>query len=93
MTHVFRRVLNRELPVAVKAQGAWIEDADGRSYLDAAGGALVVNIGHGDEAVVAAMADQASRTPYVHGTMFTTEALESYADELAPLLPRDDAHL
>ncbi len=93
MTHVFGRVLNRELPVAVKSEGAWIEDADGKSYLDAAGGAIVVNIGHGDEAVVAAMADQVSRTSYVHGTMFTTEVLESYADELAPLLPMADAHI
>ena len=28
-----------------------------------------------------------ARTQYVHGTMFTTGALERYADEVAPLLP------
>jgi adenosylmethionine-8-amino-7-oxononanoate aminotransferase len=39
------------------------------------------------------MRDQASRVQYVHGTMFTTDALESYADELAPLLPMDDPRI
>jgi len=30
------------------------------------------------------------RVAYAHGTMFASEALEAYADELAPLLPLDD---
>jgi hypothetical protein len=90
MSHVFRRALTRDLPRAVRADGVWIEDADGRRYLDAAGGAIVVNVGHGDSSLVEAMRRQASRTPYVHGTMFTTDALEDYAEELAPLLPLDD---
>ena len=29
MTHVFPRVLDRTLPTAVSAEGAWIVDADG----------------------------------------------------------------
>ncbi len=93
MSHVFHRVLTRTLPTAVRAEGAWIEDADGNRYLDGAGGAIVVNIGHGEASVVQAMAEQAGRTPYLHGTMFTTEALESYADELAPLLPMDEPRI
>lgn len=93
MSHVFYRVLTRELPTAVRSAGVWIEDATGRRYLDGAGGAIVVNVGHGDRAVVDAMAEQAGRVPYVHGTMFTTEALEGYADELAPLLPMDDPRI
>ena len=48
MSHVFPRVLNRTLPTAVSAEGAWIVDADGRRYLDGAGGAIVVGVGHGD---------------------------------------------
>jgi adenosylmethionine-8-amino-7-oxononanoate aminotransferase len=53
----------------------------------------VTNIGHGDAAVVRAMAEQAERVAYVHGTQFTTDALESYARELAPLVPMDDPHV
>jgi adenosylmethionine-8-amino-7-oxononanoate aminotransferase len=93
VSHVFSRVLTRELPRAVRAEGVWIEDADGRRYLDAAGGAIVVNVGHGDRTLVEAMSRQASRTPYVHGTAFTTEALEAYADDVASVLPVDDARI
>jgi len=91
MTHVFRRVLTRELPRAARAEGVWITDADGKRYLDGAGGAIVSNVGHGDPALLEAMAEQASRVQYVHGTMFTTEALEAYAEDVATVLPMDDA--
>jgi hypothetical protein len=77
----------------VRAEGVWIEDADGTRYLDAAGGAIVVNVGHGERSLVDAMAEQADRTDYVHGTMFTTEALEAYADDVATVLPVDDARI
>jgi adenosylmethionine-8-amino-7-oxononanoate aminotransferase len=93
MSHVFHRVLTRELPTAVRAQGVWIEDAEGRRYLDAAGGAIVVNVGHGDRLVTEAIADHVSKLQYVHGTAFTTDALEAYADDLAPFLPMDDARI
>jgi adenosylmethionine-8-amino-7-oxononanoate aminotransferase len=89
MTSVFRRS-SSDLPVAVRTQGAWIEDAAGKRYLDAAGGAIVVNVGHGDASVVAALSEQAGRVDYVHGTQFTTEVLEAYCGELAEVLPMDD---
>ena len=87
---VFQRVLGRELPVAVRAEGSTIWDADGRSYLDGAGGAIVVNVGHGRQSVVDAMERQARAFTYVHGTTFTTEPLESYARAVGPHLPVDD---
>jgi adenosylmethionine-8-amino-7-oxononanoate aminotransferase len=93
MSHVFPRVLNRTLPTAVSADGAWIVDANGRRYLDGAGGAIVVGVGHGDRALIDAATAQLDVTQYVHGTMFTTEALERYADELAPHLPIDDPRI
>jgi hypothetical protein len=93
MSHVFHRVLTRELPVAARAEGVWIEDVQGKRYLDGSGGAIVVNVGHGDRSVLDAMAAQASNVQYVHGTMFTTEALESYADDVATVLPMEDARI
>ena len=53
---VFQRVLGRDLPRAVRAEGCTIWDADGRAYLDAAGGAVVVNVGHGRRSVADVMA-------------------------------------
>ena len=87
---VFPRVLTRPLPVAVRAEGAEIWDATGKRYLDAAGGAIVVNVGHGRASVASVMADQASRIAYAHGSAFTSEALEAYAAEVGPLLPMDE---
>jgi hypothetical protein len=93
VSHVFPRALGATLPTAVRGEGAWIEDVDGKRYLDAAGGAIVVNVGHGDRDVAGAIAEQAARLAYVHGTAFTTEGLEAYAEELAPLLPMHDPRI
>lgn len=85
---LFRRGTN--VPTAVRASGCWVFDADDQEYLDAAGGAIVVGIGHSDAEVASVLADQAGRLAYVHPTAFTTEAVERYAAELAPRLPMDD---
>jgi adenosylmethionine-8-amino-7-oxononanoate aminotransferase len=92
MSHVFPRA-SRQLPTAVSADGAWITDADGKRYLDGSGGAIVVGVGHNDRALIDAATEQLRTTQYVHPTMFTTEALEAYAEELAPLLPVPDARI
>jgi adenosylmethionine-8-amino-7-oxononanoate aminotransferase len=44
--NVFPRKLDGRLPSAVKADGVWIEGEQGRRYLDASGGVVVVNLGH-----------------------------------------------
>ena len=85
--------MHRALPTAVSAEGAWIVDADGKHYLDAAGGAVVVGVGHGDRELIDAATAQLHKTQYVHGTMFTTEAVEAYADEIAVRLPMDHARI
>ena len=87
---VFRRSSVPDPPVAVRAEGSTIWDADGRTYLDAAGGALVVNVGHGRSSVAQAMAEQAGRLAYAHGSVFTNEPLEAYAAEVGRHLPLDE---
>ena len=64
MSHVFPRVGAATLPTAVSAAGAWITGSDGKRYLDGSGGALVVNIGHGDAGVVEAISSQAAQVSY-----------------------------
>ena len=87
---VFRRSSSPNPPVAVEAYGSTIVDAEGREYLDAAGGAIVVNVGHGRREIAAVIAEQAGRLSYAHGSAFTTEPLELYAAEVGPRLPVDD---
>jgi adenosylmethionine-8-amino-7-oxononanoate aminotransferase len=87
---VFRRSSSPNPPVAVSAHGSTIIDADGREYLDAAGGAIVVNVGHGRREIAAVIAEQVGRLSYAHGSAFTTEPLERYAAEVGAHLPVDD---
>ena len=74
-------------PTAVSGKGIYIRDSDGKQYIDASGGALVVNIGHGVVEVAEAMSAQADELAYVHGTMFTTSVLETYSQRLAGIVP------
>lgn len=81
------------LPVAATGDGAYITDNTGRRYLDAAGGAIVVGIGHGRRAVADAVASQMEKIAYAHGSAFTAEALDAWASEIGPLLPMRDPSL
>ena len=87
---VFRRSTSPNPPVAVEGHGSTIVDAAGREYLDAAGGAIVVNVGHGRREIADVIAEQAARLSYAHGSAFTTEPLERYAADVAPHLPMAD---
>ncbi len=85
--NLFPRRLDQPLSPAVKAEGVWIEDASGRRYLDASGGAVVVNVGHGREEIAMAVSEQILRCDYIHPTMFTTPAAEELATALAVHAP------
>lgn len=84
---VFHRVLDRQLPTATRSEGVWIETDDGRRYLDASGGAVVVNVGHGRREIAEAVGRQLQSLSYVHPTMFTSSALEELAAALAAHTP------
>lgn len=85
--HVFHRHTKADLPVAVKGDGAYIIDADGKRYLDASGGAAVSCLGHSDKTVVDAIKAQLDTLPYAHTGFFTTEAAETLADKLVEHAP------
>jgi adenosylmethionine-8-amino-7-oxononanoate aminotransferase len=92
ISSVFRRGAG-SLPIAATASGSWVTDTGGKQYLDAAGGAIAVGIGHGDPEIAAAMATQARPLAYVHGSAFTTEPLEAYASEIAAIVPMEGARV
>ena len=52
---------------AVRGQGAWIEGADGRAYLDLAAGIATCNLGHSHPAVIAAVLAQMERVIHLGG--------------------------
>ena len=91
-THVFHRHLLRTPPVAVRGQGVWLEDAAGKRYIDASGGAAVSCLGHGHPDVLAAMHRQIDQLAYAHTSFFTTEVAEQLADQLVRTAPAGMSH-
>ncbi|MGB2150358.1 MAG: aspartate aminotransferase family protein [Cobetia amphilecti] len=87
MSHVLHRNLNQEYPTAVKGEGPYIVDREGRRYLDASGGAAVSCLGHSDEAVAQAIKDQVSQLAYAHTSFFTSDPMEQLADFLIERAP------
>jgi adenosylmethionine-8-amino-7-oxononanoate aminotransferase len=90
---VFYRKLNKRFPLAVRGEGCWLVDDQGKRYLDGCGGAFVANLGHGLREIGEAMADQAGRVAYVNGTTFTHQPVEELAAEVAALSPGDLARV
>lgn len=86
-SNVFPRRLDCALPRAVKAEGAYIYDEEGNRYLDASGGPICVNVGHGRWEIAEAAARQMRDLAYVHGTMFTSAPLEELASALTRHAP------
>jgi len=80
---VFHRRIDGPIPRAVKAEGVWIYDETGKKYLDACGGPICVNVGHGRVEIADAIYRQARELAYVHGTMFTSDPVETLAGRLA----------
>jgi len=79
---VLRRSFRKSFPAAVRGDGAYIWDADGKRYLDLSGSAAVNFIGHGVPEISVAMAEQATKLEFVHTSQFTTPIAEEYAEEL-----------
>jgi adenosylmethionine-8-amino-7-oxononanoate aminotransferase len=87
VTHVFHRNPRDAYPVAVRGEGAYLIDRDGKRYLDASGGAAVSCLGHSDAAVVKAIQDQLATLPFAHTSFFTNEPMEALADALIARAP------
>ena len=89
---VFYRKLRHDFPLAVRAEGSWIEDEVGRRWLDASGGAVVANLGHGGPLaaeIADAVAEEIRTLGYINASQFTHRAVEELASELVALTPGD----
>jgi adenosylmethionine-8-amino-7-oxononanoate aminotransferase len=79
---LLRRSFRKSFPPAVRGEGAYLWDAQGKKYLDFSGSAAVNFIGHGNADIVSAMTAQARSLEFVHGSQFTTPIAEEYAQSL-----------
>lgn len=82
----------RQLPFIERAEGIYIWDHTGKQYLDGCSGAVVCNIGHGNQRVAGRLADQARQAAFAYRTQFENAPAHRYAaalvKHLAPHLQR-----
>lgn len=85
-SHLFYQGRGRK-PVLDQARGVYMWDVDGKRYLDGSSGAMVCNIGHSNENVLAAMRRQMEKSTFGYRLHFETEASEKLAARTAALAP------
>jgi len=85
---LFSRNLKKAFPIAARGEGCWIVDESGRRFLDAAGQAAVVSIGHGVAEIGHAMAEQSAQIAFAHTSQFHSEPAEKLAVRLLALARR-----
>jgi 4-aminobutyrate aminotransferase / (S)-3-amino-2-methylpropionate transaminase / 5-aminovalerate transaminase len=74
---------------AAKADGAIIEDVDGNTYIDFAGGIGAMNIGHTRPEVTKAIAEQAEKFTHTCFSVMMYEPYIDLAERLVNLTPGD----
>jgi len=84
---VLHRTLMRTPPVALRGEGVYLVDREGRRYLDASGGAAVSCLGHGHPRVVEAVRRQVGELAYAHTSFFTSDPAEKLARRLIDMAP------
>lgn len=92
-SQVIHRHLHHTPPTAVRGEGIWLTDSEGRRYLDASGGAAVSCLGHGHPDVLAAMHRQIDSLAYAHTGFFTTQVAEDLAAHLVKRAPEGTSHV
>lgn len=74
-------------PLVAEARGIYIHDVNGKRYIDATSGAMVSNIGHGNERVLAAMRAQMEKATFAYRLHFENEPAEELARLTAAKMP------
>jgi len=87
MSHVFHRHTRHDYPLAVRGDGVYVVDAQGKRYLDASSGAAVSCLGHSHPAVIEAIKEQLDKLPYAHTSFFANEPSEALAAHLCARAP------
>jgi adenosylmethionine-8-amino-7-oxononanoate aminotransferase len=79
-----------EIPIIVRGDGCYLEDANGKRYLDALAGLFAVNIGYGfGEEMGEAAAAQMRELPYYTNWSYAHPRAIELAAEVASLAPGD----
>ena len=78
----------RKFPFAIaKAKGSWVEDVEGKKYLDFLCGAGTLALGHNDDEVNQAMVDMLTNNLPLHTLDLTTPVKDTFVETLLGALP------
>lgn len=72
-----------------QGDGVYLYDTEGKRYLDAASGAAVCALGHGNPEIAAELRDQAETIAYVHLSLYSSRPLQRWADALLDTAPKN----
>jgi adenosylmethionine-8-amino-7-oxononanoate aminotransferase len=75
-------------PTLDRGRGVYLWDTDGKRYLDGSSGAMVSNIGHSNDYVLAAMKAQMDKATFGYRLHFETESSETLANKTTALMPQ-----
>ena len=80
----------REFPFAIaKAKGSWVEDVEGKRYLDFLCGAGTLALGHNDDEVNQAIIDLIKSDAPLHALDLMTPAKDRFVETLFSILPEE----
>ncbi|MEW6266771.1 MAG: aminotransferase class III-fold pyridoxal phosphate-dependent enzyme [Thermodesulfobacteriota bacterium] len=88
---VFRRDLKADPPKIVRGAGLYIEDDQGRKYLDGNASAGVVGIGHGRTEIAKALYEAGEAVTFVYSGAFTHPWAEGLAEAILSISPKNMA--
>src|SRR5512134_1473632 len=75
-------------PVLERAEGIYLYDTAGNRYIDASGGPMAVNLGHGDRRVIEAITKQAEKFAYCHPTL-SNQPRAALCERISSVAPGD----
>src|ERR671916_3523268 len=79
-----------EIPIIVRGDGCYLEDANGKRYLDALAGLFAVNIGYGyGDEIGQAAREQMRELPFYTNWSYAHPRAIELAEEVAELAPGD----
>ena len=88
LKHSLAASAGRDLPIAVRGSGCRIWDREGREYIDACGGAMVMSLGHCHPRLIEAAKRQLDQLTFTYRFSFSNEPmadLSALIREIAPM--------
>lgn len=74
--------------IIVKGEGIWLQDVEGKRYIDAMGGLFTTAVGHGCKEIIDAMKEQGEKLEFVSlFDFFTNEPAIKLSKKLADITP------